>query len=402
MSLIFLAFRNLFRNVRRTIAIILTVGLGAGALFSFEGFIQGIQDDYKDSTIHSHYGNGQVNTVGYRDTNHDEPWKHWITNYNELEDHLYELDGVDYVFPRISIAGMLKSKTTSVIGQGQGILPAYEAEFFHSLNIEEGSIEQRISNGILLGKGLAESLDVKIGDQIKFYTKTIKGKNNSGKFRVTGIFSTGMVDYDNRAFRMPLKKAQQLLKTNRIETVSIGLSDHVHWKDVADSVEDDFYDLEAVSFAVLDKIWYQNSMDWLNAQFRVVQIIILSIVLLGIFNTISSSVLERKQEIGNLRANGESGIDVIRLIVVEGFFLGFLGAIVGLSLTYGVAKGFLHEGILMPPGPGQSKQFFLKFEFNWQMLVSALSLSVLSATFASLFAGMKVCRMSIAKALRSY
>ena len=65
---------------------------------------------------------------------------------------------------------------------------------------------------------------------------------------------------------------------------------HIHSK---------FPKLEA-SFSELDKVYYQNSVDWLDTQFYVVQLIILSIVLLGIL--ISTSILERKQEIGNLRA----------------------------------------------------------------------------------------------------
>ena len=56
-----LSIRNLFRNFRRTIAILLTVGLGAGALFAFQGFIHGVLGNYRENMIHAHYGNGQLN-----------------------------------------------------------------------------------------------------------------------------------------------------------------------------------------------------------------------------------------------------------------------------------------------------------------------------------------------------
>ncbi|MCE5318763.1 MAG: ABC transporter permease, partial [Parachlamydia sp.] len=65
--MIFLAFMNLFRNVRRTIAVLLTIALGTGVLFSFKGFIHGVLDDYRESTVHAHYGHGQIHTKHYRD-----------------------------------------------------------------------------------------------------------------------------------------------------------------------------------------------------------------------------------------------------------------------------------------------------------------------------------------------
>src|SRR5690242_4175563 len=99
--LIYTAFRNLFRNVRRTVAVMLTVALGAGALFCFKGFINGVLENYRESTIHSHHGNGQINTEGYREKVLEKPWKQWIDNSEELKQFLLKQEGVNHVFPRI-------------------------------------------------------------------------------------------------------------------------------------------------------------------------------------------------------------------------------------------------------------------------------------------------------------
>jgi putative ABC transport system permease protein len=171
---------------------------------------------------------------------------------------------------------------------------------------------------------------------------------------------------------------------------------------VARNLSEKFPELEASSFAELDKVYYQNSVDWLQTQFYVVQLIILSIVLLGIFNTISTSILERKQEIGNLRANGESAWDVMKLILCEGALLGLVGSLIGIGLTLLIAKGVLHKQVLMPPGPGSTRQFFLTFYFTTNMAIESIALSTLSALAASFLAGLKVARLPIAKALRSY
>ncbi len=400
MKMLILCFRNLLRNVRRTVAILLTVALGTGALFSFQGFIKGALNNYKESTIHSHYGNGQVNTRGYRETVHEKPWEYWITNGAEVCSFLSNNPAVQHVFPRVSIHGMLIHGDASITGQGQGIDAVEEAKFFDHLNIEEGELLTNEPHGILLGRGLARALDAHPGDKITLYTKATSGSIAKGKFIVTGIFHTGSAEFDNRVFRLQLDEAQRLLKTDDIESISIGLADHSSWPEITSSMAKTFPDLETSSFSELDKIYYQNSVDWLETQFYIVQIIILSIVLLGIFNTVSTAILERKQEIGNLRANGDSVSDIMKLILCEGAILGLIGSLIGVGLTELISEGFLHQKILMPAGPGSTRQFFLSFGFTTMMAAKTIALSALSAIAASFLAGIRVAKMPIAKALR--
>ncbi|MEL7431891.1 MAG: FtsX-like permease family protein [Chlamydiota bacterium] len=401
MQLIFFAFRNLFRNFRRTLTIVLTIAVGSGALFCFDGFIKGIQRDFKESTIHSQSGNGEFHTLGYRQEAYTEPWKHWIEDYPDLAEFLYAQEGVDFVFPRVSISGMLTHEKQSITGVGQGIHAEEEADFFESLDIVEGEPLVDQENGILLGKGLAKAIGAHPGSRVRFYTKSLSGKMRQRDLDVIGLFETGNAEFDNHMFRMQIGTAQSLLGTHLIESVSVGLKDHAYWSQLSENIEELFPHLEGASFAELNKIWYQHSMDWLSAQYFVVEIIILSIVLLGIFNTISSSILERKQEIGNLRANGESVPSVLRLIAYEGLFLGLFGGLLGILTAYLFAKGILYQGILMPPGPGQTKQFLITFLFQEKMAVQALVLSMASALVGSVFAGIKVCKMSIAEQLRA-
>lgn len=396
-----LSLRNLFRNFRRTAAIVITVAMGTGALFAFDGFINGVLKELKHDTIHSNYGYGQVNTAGYRETVYEKPTDHWIDNGEELETYLYSLDGVEHVFPRVSFSALLKSGSTTVSGAGQGVVADREANFFHSLNVEEGETLSYQPNGILLGRGLANALHVQPGDMIKVTATSNKGYLKNDTFRVTGIFHTGSSDFDSRVFRIQLPAAQKLLKTSKIEHISLGLKNDASWSFVAHSVETAFPNLEATSFDVLDKIYYQHSVDWLKAQFNVVQVIILGIVLLGIFNSISSSILERKQEIGNLRANGESKFGVMRMILTEGGLIALFGSLIGLGVAYSLLMLFVHNGLMMPPGPGQTRNFIVSFSFEWPMVLVSLGLSLIASFIASFLAGFKVARLAIAKCLRS-
>jgi putative ABC transport system permease protein len=133
----------------------------------------------------------------------------------------------------------------------------------------------------------------------------------------------------------------------------------------------------------------------------VVLCIILGIVILGIFNSISASILERKQEIGNLRANGESVLQIMRLIIAEGALLSLIGSILGIAFTYTVLMLFVHNQVLMPPGPGQTSQSLLSFTFDIPMGLKTTAYIAIAALLASFLAGIKVAKMPIAKALRS-
>ncbi|MGA8164585.1 MAG: FtsX-like permease family protein [Waddliaceae bacterium] len=398
----FLAFRNLFRNGRRTAAVLLTVALGAGALFSFNGFISGVLDEYRDSTIHSHYGFGQINTKGYRDTVFEEPTHHWIDGSEQLQKFLLDLEEVEAVFPRASFSALLKNGKKTVSGLGQGIEAEKEADFFHSLNVEQGETLSGQPRGILLGRGLARALDVQPGDRVTVMATSINEVISSTDLVVTGIFHTGSIDFDSRMFRIQLKEAQRLLKTAKIELVSLALRDLSEWDRVAEQVEASFPELESTSFEVLDEVYYGHSVEWLKAQFRVVQFIILGIVLLGIFNTVSASILERKQEIGNFRANGESVFQVMKLILVEGVLLAAIGGFIGIAGSFIFLKLFVDQGLSMPPGPGMTRQFLVSFHFELPMLFFTLMLSGIASVIASFLAGIRVAKMPIAASLRAY
>jgi putative ABC transport system permease protein len=136
------------------------------------------------------------------------------------------------------------------------------------------------------------------GDEVTVMARGAGGSMNHASLIVTGIFHTGLKEFDDSVFRIPLPAALTLLETERVESIALGLATEGDFATVAGHIRTRHPDLETIPFSVLDKVYYQHSVDWLNAQFGVIQIIIITIVVLGIFNTVSSGILERKQEIG--------------------------------------------------------------------------------------------------------
>jgi putative ABC transport system permease protein len=396
-----IAFRNLFRNLRRSCTILLTVALGTGSLFLYHGFNFGIMNQYKANTIRSLYGHGQVNVSGYRDQVFEKPWEHWIDNTEGVLEEINADSRVKHIFPRIQFFAMLSNGEINVSGKGQGIDGVEESQFFNQLNIVEGKKLSNEEDGALLGIGLARALKVKIGDRITVLGNTIHGSLNGIDIVVTGIFHTGMKEFDDTVFRVPIKQAQILLDTTKVESVSIGLFKDEDWKSFEDDIKKDYPSLEATSFAVLDKVFYQHAVDFLQAQFEAIRVIILFIVILGIFNTVSTSILERKQEIGNLRANGESSGQVLSLLLTEGAVVGVIGSIIGIILSYLLNFTLLRNGIHMPPSPGITRSFDVFVELQFSYTAICFTLGLLTSLLATLLAGKKVVKVPIAELLRS-
>jgi putative ABC transport system permease protein len=395
------SLRNIWRQKNRATAILATISLGIAALMIYHGFNAGIMNQYRDNTIKARYGHGQINTLGYRDKIWDKPWERWIDPQSSLMKELETRPEVQFVFPRISFFALLNNGEKTISGAGEGVVGAIESKFFTTMNVTSGNILSTEEEGIILGKGIAETLNLKIGDRVTVLSNTIGGSLNAVDLYVTGIFYTGMKTFDDTLFRIQLKKAQELLNTNKVESIALGLHKLEDWGSLESWVKTSHPDFEATAFNVLDKVYYQNSVDFLDAQFNFIFLVIFVIVILGIFNTVSTIVMERKGEIGNLRANGESKREVMGLLLMESLILGFSGAALGIFLSYLCNLTLLSQGIKMPPGPGITRQFITFVELQPGFIPVCFFIGIFSSLTGTYLALRKILRSSITELLRN-
>ncbi len=395
-----IAWRNLFRNPRRTAASLFTVALGAAGLLIYQGFNEGIMNQYRENTIHGYYGNGQVFPKGYYGTVHEKPWMEWVENADEVEKQIRQSPMVTDVFPRISFYSFLVKGGITLGGHGEGIIPERENKFFTQMNFISGGDIQGPEDAIL-GKGLAESLGLKVGDTVTLLLQTVNGQLNGADLRVAGIFHMGKKNIDDSFFRVSLDQAQRLLDTKRVESFSIATRGVDKWDQAASEIVRANPQLEPIRFEVLDKVYYQNSVDFLAAQFSFIRIIILIIVALGIFNTISVGLLERSGEVGALRANGETRFRLFKILALENAFLGLIGGVLGILLAVIVDKTLLAKGIPMPPGPGITRHYLIYLEIQGSHYAQALLLPLITAVLASFWPIRKMLIKSIPDLLRT-
>lgn len=400
MNTLKLAWRNLFRNVRRTLASLFTVALGSGGLLIYQGFNSGIMNQYRENTIHGYYGFGEIYPKDYYNIVQEKPWKFWLENEENIEKELKKIPEIVELFPRITLYAFLVKGDINLGGKGEGIIAERENKFFNQMNFIEGN-EIKNEDDIILGKGLAESLGAKVGDSVTVLTQTISGQLNGADYLVAGIFHMGKKSVDDTFFRIPLKSAQKLLNTDRVEKISLSTTGVKDWPVIESKIKNLNLNLDPIPFDILDKSYYQNSVDFLEAQFSFIRTIILIIVALGIFNTIAVSLLERSGEIGALRANGESRKRLFQILFIENLILGCIGGITGIFLAVVVEKTLLSHGIPMPPGPGITRQFLIFLEVQPNHYLNALVLPALTAGISSLWPISKILKKSIPELLRS-
>jgi putative ABC transport system permease protein len=393
------SLRNIWRQRSRAIAILATVSLGLSALMIYHGFNAGIMNQYRENTIRARFGHGQVNTKGYRDQIWDKPWLRWIEPDSPILQQLKARDEVLDIFPRIFFYALLNNGEKTLSGAGEGVNGIDESKFFTQLNVIHGKNLSNEEDGILMGKGLAEALKLKVGDRVTVLANTHSGSLNAIDVYVTGIFFAGMKSFDDTFFRIQLKKAQELLDTQKVESIAVGLKRLEDWPQIETWVEGN-KEFEATAFNVLDKVYYQNSVDFLSAQFSFIFLVIVVIVVLGIFNTVSTIILERKGEIGNLRANGDSRSEVIGLLLTESLILGLMGATLGVFISYFCNATILANGIQMPPGPGITRQFTSYVELQTNFIPVCYLIGVLSSVIGTAMAARRVLKMPITELLR--
>lgn len=395
-----LAWRNLFRNPRRTFASLITVAFGAAGLLIYQGFNNGIMNQYRENTIHGYYGYGQVFPKDYYGKVLEKPWAAWIENPEVTEKQLLAVPGIEQVFPRLSFYSFIVKGGITLGGRGEGTLPEREKVFFNQMNFVAGGDIQN-EDEMILGKGLADSLNIKVGDNLTLLTQTIHGQLNGADLKVAGVFHMGIKAIDDSYFRLHLKQAQALLDTQKVETFSLGTKGVEYWDQVASGILKSNSDLEPVRFEVLDKIYYQNSVDFLGAQFAFIRTIILLIVGLGIFNTIAVGLLERGGEIGALRANGEKRSRLFKILLIENCFLGFIGGLLGVCIAFLLNASLLTKGIPMPPAPGITRSYLIFLEMLPAHYLQAIFLPMIAAVLASVWPILKLLKRSIPDLLRS-
>jgi len=226
----------------------------------------------------------------------------------------------------IAIKGINLSSEKQVTDVYRNISPPIE-----SIDPAEGL------NGIVLGQYLASSLGVSAGDEI-ILTSPLQGSATIfgviprvKKFKVVGIFASGMYDYDSSLGYISIPAAQDFLGLGSYVTgVEIKVNDMYKAPQIADSVIRTLggFPYTASNWIELNR----NLFSWMKTEKIVMFVILMLIVAVAAFNIISTLimvVMEKRRDIGILKSMGATSGSVMRIFIAEGVAIGFIGTILG-------------------------------------------------------------------------
>ncbi|MDH4261852.1 MAG: FtsX-like permease family protein [Spirochaetia bacterium] len=325
------AFRNLLRNKKRTFTSALSVFAAAMLVGFGYGWVNGVISLYSEGFIKYQTGNVRVVTQGYESREKFMPVDEVITNADEIAAKIRKINGVSSVEERIRF-GILMGKddnTVSAVGMG---LDVKNNSFEFADKMIEGGIQE---HGIYLGVRLAESLRLKVGEEILIASKTSQGGLNGIKVKVAGIFKMKMASFDKHFFFLNLADAKKLLKIQNGSTEIYAFT-----KNVEDSQKLG-EQIKSVAGEGLSVKTYSEQMGGLDeilkmmkSIFLFIEIAILALACFVIINTMVMAIFERMREIGTLKALGFTERDLFVIFTGEGAMIGILGGIPGALIGF--------------------------------------------------------------------
>jgi putative ABC transport system permease protein len=397
-----LALRNVLRHKARSGMTLLAIVVGVVGLILSGGFVQDIFKQLGEMLIHSQSGHMQVSREGYFERGARSPEKFLIAEPEPLRQSIAAVDGVDDVMARVYFSGLLNNGRSDLPIIGEGIEPARENRLGTSLVMSAGrALEEGDESGMIIGHGLAHALKLQPGDWATLVLNTADGALNSLEFEVIGIFQTFSKDYDARAVRVPLAAARELLFTEGVNTLVVALRQTEDTAAIVAALRERHAadDLEVKDWLELND-FYVKTVEMYDAQFGVLRIIILLMVLLSVANSVNMSVFERVGEFGTMMALGNRGSRVFALIVAENAIIGLAGAVAGVVLGIVLALAISAVGIPMPPPPNSDLAYTAHILVVPSVIVGAFLIGLVATIAAALLPAAHVKRIPVVDALR--
>lgn len=335
MSTLFkLAWRNIWRNKRRTL---ITIASILFAVF-FAVFMQSIQrgawGKIMDNVVNFYFGYAQIHTKGY--------WEEQSINKSfKLTDEMNRIaddsPDIEALVPRLESYALAahESNTTGVLVIGT--MPEREAKMT-KLNerVIEGTYFKEGESAVMVAAGVAENLEIKVGDTLVVVSQGYHGVNAAGKYPVKGIVKFGSPELNKQMIYLPLKTAQEFYGAPALHTsLALQISDKEKLPEILDYLK---MNLDTSAYEVMG--WEELMPEMVQAREvdtagnKIILFILYVIITFGIFGTILMMTKEREYEFGVLLSIGMKRGAMGLMIWLEIVLLGFLGALAGMISAF--------------------------------------------------------------------
>ena len=247
-------------------------------------------------------------------------------------------------------------------------------------------------NGLIIGEGLAKKFGVSMGGMVN----AVAPASEPRALKVVGVFRTGNANYDETQTFALLKRVQGLLdRPDRVNRFILQFNDPYAARQAASLIE------ARIGYKAVS--WLEASEDLMNVllvrnliMYSVVSAILV-VAAFGIYNTLSTIVMEKVHDIAILKSMGFHARDIRRIFLAEGVMLGLVGSLLGLGLGMGL-MALLGQVEIKPPGATEIVQLPIYWGYDQYLL--ALGFAMASAVGAAVLPARKAARVQPVTILR--
>ncbi len=403
--MIALAWRNLWRQPRRTLLTTLAIAFACLVMVCLLALQVGTYASMKDNSLSLFDGYAQIQRRGY--LNNPGIRKSFPLS-EEMIRKLKRIPGVGAVSARAQTYALLSQNTHSLAAMIVGVRPETERRVSRiASTVKSGRyLENKDSAEIVLGEILARNLNVTVGDPVTLLGMGRNGSVAADVVTVVGLFSSGVKGLDRQIAEIPLKRFQaDFAMAGEVHYLVISGGSLAAVNEALPAVRDivgpkklsvrNWGELEP---GLKDAIRLDagSSMLWYVALIVVVVAILL--------NTILMSVLERTREFGILLALGMRPAAVGRMVWLEILLLLFLGLAVGIGIGAAVVGWFSVHGLVLPGAEGVFAQWGLPGRVFpslslFSLFAAPAAITVFTAA-AGLFPFLRIQRLEPVSAMR--
>jgi putative ABC transport system permease protein len=419
-TLIKLAFRNIFRFKRRTFITFSAISFGLALLIISISLMNGIDKQSISNIINCETSHIKIFKKGYFDKKDKLPMDIAIAEPDTIRALLKDIPGVKATENRILFGAGLIKGMDELPCLGVAIQPELDPDLF---NIKESMVTgdwlKPGDAGMLIGEDLAADIGLKVGDSVTVRVITSSGEEdfswNALDLEVQGIFDTGNPAVDMAWVIIPLAQAREGLSMETEVTEIVVRLDSDDDRRVAaaqarirEKLKTQDQDLEVYTWKDLAGTFLMIS-EMKTQRSAIIIMIMLVIASMGIINTMLMAVLERTREIGMLSAMGMKRSEILRLFIFEGGFIGMIGSLLGCVLG-GLSAWYLEVHGISISSFGESMEKVSQAVYPVKdMFYADLTLDVLILTFvlgtaisiaASFYPARKAAKMNPIEALR--
>ena len=409
MKLARIAYRNIRRNKRRSLLSGTAITVATMFITFMFSLIAGMLGDFESNLVRYVSGHVRIRNVEYDENEELNPLHLSVTDYEEVVRRMEAEDEVAAVVPRTRFFTAIYRNDRTYNGMGLGVDFEREASVMRIQDaLELGRLPQMGQKEMVLSAGLAEELELGVGEKLTLLTKNKYMGMSGMTFTVTGIVRFLVAGFNESFFLVPIDTTARFLKMNDEATeILVVLNDSKR--------VDEFAEKAAGILAGMDRDnlsaqpWTRigiaaGYMQYARSAYDVIALVFFILASTVIINTTMMVIYERMREIGTVAAMGMTPQEIVRLFFLEAFYIGaiaaFVGVLLGIAVTIPLSKVGIDltqsmEGVDMEINP------IVYPQLNIRSTVFVFFYSTVIASLASFIPSRRAAKIEPVEALRA-